>query len=259
MFYDLPRQHPLLEWVTAQPTGHNAMLAEGRIDTAPISAYSYGQHWKEYYILPDLSVSTRGRVGSILFFSKYPIHELNGKKIALTSHSATSVNLLKILMHRFYDVSPEYVTMDCGLEEMLTEADAGLLIADAAIQAAANHPEFQIYDLGAEWYKNTGCSMTYSVWAYPKRLVFERPEEIRATHQLLLEAKQQALGHIEKLVEACVDMLGISEMFWLDYFSQFKYDLGLDLQEGLNRYFTLCFEEGLLPDKPELEFWPGMF
>lgn len=256
MFYDLPKHHPLLEWVTAQPTGHNAMLDGGQIDTAPISAYSYGQHWRKYYILPDLSVSTKGRVGSILLFSKYPISDLTGKKIALTSHSATSVNLLKILLHRFYEVSPEYVTMDCGLEEMLNEADAGLLIADVAIRASVSQSGLRVYDLGEEWYQHTGCSMTYSVWAVPKRLVSEKPEEICATHDLLLSAKHHALEHMEKIVERCVEMLGISERYWFDYFAQFKYDLGPDLQEGLKRYFTLCFEEGLLPENPKLEFWP---
>ena len=85
------------------------------------------------------------------------------KKIALTSQSATSVNLLKILLQRFHDVSPHYFTMDAGLDEMLAVADAGLLIADRAIRAAAAHPKLHIFDLGQEWFSQTGCSMTYSV------------------------------------------------------------------------------------------------
>jgi chorismate dehydratase len=256
MFYYLPRKHHLLDWVMAQPTGHNAMLAGGHIDTAPISAYSYGQHWREYFIYPDLSVSTKGRVGSILLFSKVPIQELNGKRIALTSQSATSVNLLKILLHRFYEVSPQYVTMNAGLEEMLAEADAGLLIGDNAIRAAAARPEINIFDLGQEWYNQTGCSMTFAVWAFPRRLILEKGEELREVHQLLLESKKKSLEDMGKVVESCVQMLGLTNEFWFDYFAQFKYELGPSLQEGLNRYFSLCFEEGLLPEKPELEFWP---
>jgi chorismate dehydratase len=256
MFFYLPHQHKLLEWVTSEPTGHNAMLAEKLIDTAPISAFSYGQHWREYYILPDLSVSTRGRVGSILLFSKYPLDQLDGKKIALTSQSATSVNLVKIILQRFYGVSPEYFTRDAGLEEMLQEADAGLLIADRAIKAAASQPDVHVFDLGQEWLKQTGCSMTYAVWAFPKVLVQEKGEELREVHSLLLDSKQKALRDIDKVVEACVKMLGGTQEFWQDYFAQFKYELGEDLQEGLNRYFALCYEEGLLPEKPELEFWP---
>jgi chorismate dehydratase len=256
MFYHLPRKHPLLEWVTAEPTGHNALLADGQIDTAPISAFSYGQHWREYFVLPRLSVSTKGRVGSILLFSKFTIEELKGKRIALTSQSATSVNLLKVLLHRYYEVFPQYVTMDTGLEEMLSESDAGLLIADKAIRAAAEHPELYIYDLGQEWFNHTGCSMTYSVWAFPKRLLLEKGDELREVHQLLLESKKQSLEDIENVVETCVHMLGLTKEFWFDYFAQFKYELGPGLQEGLNRYFSLCFEEGLLLEKPILEFWP---
>lgn len=256
MFFYLPRQHALLDWVTAEPTGHNAMLADGRIDTAPISAFSYGQHWRDYFILPNLSVSTRGRVGSILLFSKYPLDELTGKKIALTSQSATSVNLLKILLHRFHDVSPQYITMDAGIGEMLKEADAGLLIADRAIRAAADCPDLHIFDLGQEWFNQTGCSMTYAVWAFPRHLIPEKAEELREVYLLLLKSKKQALKDMDKVVETCVAMLGGTKEFWFDYFAQFKYELGPDLQEGLNRYFSLCYEEGLLPEKPEPEFWP---
>lgn len=259
MFYSLSRENPLLDWVIAQPTGHNKMLAEGKIDTAPISAFSFGEHWRDYAILPDLSVSTKGRVGSILLFSKYPLQQLDGRKVALTSHSATSVNLLKVLMKEFYHSTPEYVIMDAGLKEMLAEADAGLLIADQAIQAALDQPNVQIIDLGEEWYRQTGCSMTYSVWAYPKSLIQEKGEELRETHKLLIQARDHALTHMDEIVHTCVEMLGATSDFWFDYFRQFRYTFNSELQQGLSRYFEYCVKYGQLSEQPEFMIWPADF
>ena len=256
MFYFLPKKHPLLESVTAEPTGHNAMLADGRIDMAPISAFSFGEHWKDYALLPNLSVSTRGRVGSILLFSKVPLTELNGLTVALTDTSATSVNLTKILLHRYYGVAPRYLTMSSDLQGMFAKADAALLIADAALHAALQHPDCYIYDLGAEWFQHTGCSMTYAVWAFPKQLITEREEELQIVYHLLLDAKSKALANMDELLQTCLTMLGGTLDFWRDYFNQFRYGLDSTLRVGLKKYLDLCFEQKLLPSRPVLEFWP---
>lgn len=256
MFHFLAKDHPLLELITAEPTGHNAMLADGQIDMAPISAFSYGEHWKDYAILPNLSVSTIGRVGSILLFSKVLLKNLDGLTVALTDTSATSVNLTKILLHYYYGVAPRYLTMRSNLQGMFAKADAALLIADAAIQASLLHPECYIYDLGEEWFKYTASSMTYAVWAFPKRLIAEREEEVKTVYRLLMDAKVKALSNMEDIVATCQAMLGGSLDFWRDYFNQFNYGLDPALISGLNKYLDLCFELDLLPSRPILEFWP---
>ncbi|KLU60002.1 chorismate dehydratase [Peptococcaceae bacterium CEB3] len=257
MFYYLPRNHPLLAWVTAEPAGHNAMLRDGRIDLAPISSFSYGQHWRDYAILPGLSVSTKGRVGSILLFSKVPLEALDGKRVALTVNSATSVNLTKILLERFYGVRPFYEAMAGGLEEMFARADAALLIADMALEEALKQPACHIFDLGEEWRKWTGCAMSFAVWAYPRDLILKRPREIVEVHRLLLRAKQQALSDMSAVVQSCVEMLGGAADFWFDYFAQFHYTLDEEIIAGLERYYALCFEQGLLPSRAQLNLWPG--
>lgn len=256
MFHFLPKEHPLLESVTAEPTGHNAMLSDGRIDMAPISAFSYGEYWKDYAILPNLSVSTKGRVGSILLFSKVPLKNLDGLTVALTDTSATSVNLTKILLHHFIGVAPCYLTMNSNLQGMFAKADAALLIGDAAIQAALLQPECYTYDLGEEWLNYTGSSMTYAVWAFPKRLINEREEEVLTVYHLLLKAKAKALGNMEEVVKACQTMLGGSLQFWRNYFTQFNYGLDQTTVAGLNKYLNLCFEKKLLSSRPLLQFWP---
>lgn len=256
MFHFLDKEHPLLELVTAEPAGHNAMLADGRIDTAPISAFSFGEHWQDYAVLSNLSVSNKGRVGSILLFSKVALQELDGLTVALADTSATSVNLTKVLLQHYYGVTPRYLTMPPDLQVMFAKADAALLIADAAIQAAFHQPDCYIYDLGEEWLRQTGCSMTYAVWAFPRKLISEREEELKTVYRLLLTAKTQALANMEAVVRTCQNMLGGSRQFWQDYFSRFDYGLDQGVVSGLTKYLNICFEQNLLPSRPELLLWP---
>lgn len=256
MFHFLDWGNPLLEKVTAEPSGHNALLSTGQIDMAPVSAFAYAERWQEYAVLPDLSVSVRGRVGSILFFSKVPLAELQGRTVALTDQSATSVNLLKILLHRFLGVIPNYLTMPGDLPEMFTHADAALLIGDAAIRGFMNHPPCRIFDLGDLWLQHTGCSMTYAVWAFSRTLIDTKPDEVRAVNTLLMQAKQKALANLDQIVAASITMLGETPEFWRDYFSRFRYELSPDIIAGLEKYFALCYEMGLLPSRPVLNIWP---
>ena len=256
MFHFLPKEHLLLDLVKAEPTGHNAMLADGRIDMAPVSAFSYAEHWRDYAVLPNLSVSNRGRVGSILLFSKVELKELDGLTVALADTSATSVNLLKVLLQHYYGVFPRYVTKPPDLPAMFAEADAALLIADAAIQAAFQKPDCFVFDLGEEWLRQTDCSMTYALWAFPRRLIPGKGEEIRTVHGLLLKAKEEALSNMDQVVHTCREMLGGSLSFWHSYFERFNYGLDQAALNGLSRYLDLCYEQKLLPSRPELYFWP---
>lgn len=256
IFHFLPQRNTIIENITAEPAGHNAMLADGKIDMAPISLFSYGEHWQDYFVLPNLTVSARGRIGSILLFSKVPLADLQGKTIALTGVSATSANLVKILLHKYYRVCPAYITMTSDLSKMLKKADAALLIGDSAIRAAAGQPDYLIYDLGEEWFKFTGCTMTYAVWAFPKKLVIERPHEVIAVYNLLRKAKEQALNHIEEIVNVSIGMLGGSKTFWQEYFERIYYGINQEYLNGLKTYFNLCYEQGYLSSNPSISFWP---
>lgn len=256
IFHFLPKINALIEYIKAEPAGHNTLLADGKIDMAPISSFSYGQHWQEYYLLPDLSVSARGRIGSILLFSKFQMADLQDKTVALTGISATSVNLIKILLQKDYNVFPKYLTMTADLPEMLSKADAALLIGDSAIRAAAFQPDCLIYDLGEEWLRFTGCAMTYAVWAFPKKLIIERQHEVANVYNLLLKAKEQALNHIEEIINASIRMLGGSKVFWQEYFGNIYYGFNKEYQNGLKTYYHLCYEQGYLSSNPNISFWP---
>ncbi|MFZ5639174.1 MAG: menaquinone biosynthetic enzyme MqnA/MqnD family protein, partial [Bacillota bacterium] len=154
--------------VKGPPTRLNGMFIKGELDITPISSIEYARHHREALILPDLAITADGEVMSISLIGKVPPTELDGRKVALTSSSATSVVLLKILLEHYYQVQPDYMTMPPDLDTMLENADAALLIGDDAILAnyrcAREHSPLHVTDLGAAWKEFTGEKMVYALW-----------------------------------------------------------------------------------------------
>jgi chorismate dehydratase len=202
-------------------------------------------------------VSALDEVKSILLFHRKPIDQLSHATIALTNASATSVNLLKIILKKFYAITPTYVTMQPNLDEMLVEAEAALLIGDDALTAAASLTDssIQVTDLATLWRERTGFGMTFAVWAVREKVALQSPEKIKALYQAFIASKEKGLTDLQPIVDRAVTTLGGSRAEWDTYFRTLTYDFDADLQRGLSYYFELCHEQGLLPRAVSLRFW----
>ena len=112
-------KHDDINLVMGVPTRLNAALLKGDGDLSCVSGYAYAEHCSEFRLLPHLSISAPGAVESVLLFSRYDDWgALDGKKIAMTNHSASAVNLLRVLCKHRYHVEPHFVTMPPDLDAM---------------------------------------------------------------------------------------------------------------------------------------------
>src|SRR5437773_10731175 len=139
-----------VEEVQGVPTELNELLVNGELDTAPISSIEYARNADHLRLLPRLCVSSEGAVDSIQLVSRKPLEHV--RTVAITPESATSVVLTKVLL-------PEAEHVPLG-----EEADAKLLIGDAALKSAFEDPTPH-YDLGRLWLERTGLPMVSAVWA----------------------------------------------------------------------------------------------
>src|ERR671939_597670 len=142
-----------VEEIQGVPTELNRSLLAGDCDLAPISSIEYARHADRLRLLPRLCVSSEGAVDSIQLVSRAPLERV--RSVAVTPESATSVVLTRVLL-------PEAEHVPLG-----EEADAKLLIGDAALQSAFNDPTPH-YDLGRLWLERTGLPMVFAVWACPE-------------------------------------------------------------------------------------------
>lgn len=247
--------HEAVELIPAVPSQLNEWLAQGRVDLGPVSSYAVALHPERYVVLSDLSVSSRGPVGSIFLVSTKPVPALNGSTVALTSSSATSVNLLKILFARRFEIRPKYVTMDPDLDRMLAAADAALLIGDDALRVAMDPRGLTLIDLGEAWYEWTGLGMVFALWAVRNETAERDALLLHSVHLAFLRARDRGLRELSAVIESARRMCGGDPAFWRDYFGKLSYDFCGDLQAGLKRYCEEAAALGLLPSVPRVKVW----
>ncbi len=254
--FDPGSVQPRVEQVQDMPAVLNRKLSEGKIDMAAISSFAYGASSGAYYLLPDLSVSALGRVQSILLFLKAPLEKAIHGKIALTTTSATSVNLLKIIMRKFFEGDPVYEDAEPSLEHMLAQADAALLIGDHAIRASWTNPGYTVLDLGELWHRYTGHWMTFAVWAVRREAAEARPEQIQSVYERLLESKRRSSLDLEPIVSKAVRQIGGTPQYWRGYFQNLHHGFGPEQQAGLKLYFRYARDLGLIGEEVSLTEWP---
>lgn len=261
MFHYLDREKLILKgcrFVPKVPSGLNNDMKNGTVHVGGISSFAYGENFDKYFLLPNLSVSSFGPVGSIFLFSKYPITELEGKSIALTSASATSVNLLKIILGRFYELNVSYETMAPDYDKMMAKHDACFLIGDDAIlQSWRKSDEIYQYDLGELWHKFTGYSMTFAVFAVRNEVQENFPTLLRELYDQFLYSKNKCIeNNFEEMIAIIMQEKGGTKEFWKNYFLGLNNDFNEQHIKGLTHYYDLAYEMGLLPRKVEkINLW----
>ncbi len=255
LFFDESRFADQIDFIQQVPAQLNRAMAQGEIDIGPISSFSYAEHEEKYLVLPDLSVSAKGKVGSIFLFSKRPIETLDGAKIALTNTSATSVNLLKVILQLFMNLNVTYETMSPVLAEMMTRADAALLIGDEALMAHRSNTAYYAYDLAELWYRHTGYSMTFALWTVRKEAVARQAALLRDVHEAFLQSKERSLRDLYQVVDYVLERFGGDAAFWHAYFSGLTYDFGEEQRVGLEYYYACAARLGLLPAPVKVALW----
>lgn len=256
LYYGLVKSHALLdiELIKGLPTELNNLLISGDLDISPISSIEYARHHKSLVLFPDFTVSSDGKAKSILLLSRFPIEELSGKKVALTSASATSQVLLKIVLSRGYKIEPEYFICPPDLNRMFSDADAALLIGDIALTHYVAAKDFYLYDLGMEWKKLTGKKMVYAVWAVNRSFAEQQNELSEYVFEIFKKSMAYSQEHLTEIAEYASKWEPFSFSFLMDYFKTLRFNFGQDYQDGLLFFYQLAAEVNALKTVPELEF-----
>ncbi|MEB3103825.1 menaquinone biosynthesis protein [Ferviditalea candida] len=257
IFYYFPIEHleGSVELVRQVPTELNRAIASGEVDMGPISSFAYGENFADYMLFPDLSVSSFGKVNSILLFYQKPFERLLQGRIALPTTSATSVNLLKIILNKFYQGAPAYFYAKPSLQTMLADADGALLIGDDAIRANWANKDYDVLDLGEMWNRLTGHWMSFAVWAIRKDTVERHPGMVGRVFDAFLESKQKGLKHPKDMILAAQKNIGGTYSYWEHYFANLCYDFGTDQWQGLSLYYQYACELGLLRQEVPIRIW----
>jgi chorismate dehydratase len=228
-----------VEEIQGVPTDLNRCLLDGECDVAPISSIEYARHADRLRLLPRLCVASEGAVDSIQLVSKKPLEQV--RSVAVTPESATSVALTKVLLPE-----AEQAPLEAYESE---EADAKLLIGDAALRSAFEDPTPH-HDLGRLWLERTGLPMVFAVWACPEPLA----EGLAELEDALVSSVRLARAEPQQLAYEAAERYGYPAGFLARYFEKLRYRFGPRERAGLYTFLELARDAGLLETVPELRF-----
>lgn len=231
----------------AAPSRCAAMLADGQCEIGLIPVIEY-QRIPGLLIIPDVAVASKKRVRSVLLAARCPLAEV--RRVTLDTSSRTSQGLVKILFERRYGARPVFTerTPNAGheCENMLEDSDAALVIGDPAMQLAASASQFgvRIYDLAEEWRAMTGLPFVFAVWAVRENIT----DNLCSLTSDFLVAKQEGQARLEQIAASYSEDLGLPKSDLLAYLQDnVNYDLDAENIAGMNEYFKLAAECGLIP------------
>jgi chorismate dehydratase len=235
-------------------------LRSGVADIAIIPAIEY-QRIPKLLILPDLAVASKKSVRSLLLVSRKPMREVG--RIALDRTSRSTQTLVRILCARRWAIDPDCFEAEPNLVEMLSRADAALLIGDPALRlaiAAGPHDnckgagdcvipgavagvhgveQLRLLDVVEEWRAMTNLPAVLAVWA--ARAEVATPEVV----QDFQDSHAFGLRHLDAIVGESAAAMDLPVGDLRRYFTDnIDYSLDEENLRGLKLYYALAAQSG---------------
>lgn len=236
--------------ILGTPSELNRQYAENKLDLGAMSSFFFLQS-NDMQLVNGLSISSVGPVGSVLFFSKRHPSKLDKCTVAVPQSSATSINLLQVLLQEQYGVKPVFVnTAKPDLEQ--EDVDAALVIGDRALLVdSAWTNKFDRFDMGEWWYANYRLPMIFGVWAAKKDWAKSNIELSVELNAALAQAWQQGLtSDFDEVIAQSVERLPLSRLRLEKYFKhELNFEFTVQHEKGLTLYRDLCQKYELFNNK----------
>lgn len=231
LYWGLARTGTLLDFELTKDTPEklSEQLVRGDLDIGPITLVEFLRNADDLVAFPDIAVGCDGPVMSCVLVSQVPLERLDGARVALGSTSRTSVRLAQLLLAESVGVQPSYYTCPPDLPLMMREAEAAVLIGDAALRAnLLDGPNYglEVHDLGAMWKAWTGLPFVFAVWAARRDYLEREPEVTRRVHEAFLASRDLSLTEVTKVAEQAARWEAFDEQVLERYFTTLDFRFG---------------------------------
>lgn len=211
-------------------------LAADKADVGLISSIEY-QRIPNLLIAPKICIASRQEVRSVLILTKKDLRDV--RRVALDRFSRSSVALLRLLLFRRYGSRPQFVTMSPDASSMLADADAALIIGDAALQLKQG--DYQVIDLAGEWFSETGLPFVFAFWTIRNTCPSAR------IARMLLEARDYGLAQIPGRMDEIRARWNLPAAEITSYFrDNIHFELGPREEESLALFYRYAQEVQLI-------------
>ncbi len=190
---------------------HNHQLDAGPLPIAEVI------RMKSNLVQGTLGVAVEGHARSVLLFSNLPAEDLSGKSVAVTGHTSTSVQLMRILFAEHWQVA------NIALKSPDARCEAQLLIGDPALKRIyGKHKTRFVYDLSFEWKKLTGLPFVFARWVARSDA---SSDELGRFAETLHRSFNFGIANLQKIADQA-DIPGMTSEDVKSYVRGFTYELG---------------------------------
>ena len=151
------------------------------------------------HIISDFCIGADGAVDTVCLFSDVPIQEI--ESIFLDYQSKTSVELLKILLKEYWQVSPKLIEAKAKYEKQIKGEKAGLIIGDRVFQYQNKFK--YVYDLSAIWKLHTGLPFVFACWIANKKIDEDFQKEFNKALKFGVNNIEKAIDSAAKIYSHC--------------------------------------------------------
>ncbi|WP_018538836.1 menaquinone biosynthesis protein [Streptomyces sp. MspMP-M5] len=241
LYWGLARTGALLDLDLTKDTPEklSERLVRGELDIAPITLVEFLRAADDLVAFPDLAVGCDGPVMSCVIVSQKPLDQLDGARVALGSTSRTSVRLAQLLLAEKIGVRPDYFTCPPDLGLMMQEADAAVLIGDAALRANLHDAPklgLDVHDLGRMWKDWTGLPFVFAVWAARRDYLEREPALVQQVHEAFLASRDLSLEEVGKVAEQAARWEHFDQELLERYFTTLDFRFGPDQLRGVTEF-----------------------
>ncbi len=202
-------------------------IEQGNIDAALVPLVdTFG---KEDVLQPvgGFCIASTDRSGSVLLYSKAPVEELDGARIALLEESRSSTKLMEVLLKLKYGVQAgEYVGPRDDNDAFLVMGDRGLRQRRGA--RGYDHR----YDLGEEWYGWTRLPFVYARWMARQGI---DPQRLAVLEDTLYVGLEDGVDHLYHISEPRENLLMLPRDV-VEYVQGIRFYLGMTEQKSIRTF-----------------------
>ena len=235
--------------IDAVPHRLGQLAAAGSVIAGLLPVADFFRLESSFEPLGHFGIAVRGRVRSVMLFSRRPLRQLDGAIIGVTEETSTSALLLRLLLEQRYRLTPaSYQRVPSEAARLGSpqrwEGDALLLIGDEALRSQHSNAQYPFeIDLAFEWWLWRHLPFVFGLWAVRKDASAQHKKQIEAG---LARALAMNLGQLQAIGTEYAQPLGAPAAELTAYLAAFHYRLGPEETQAMAEFRELVQTHGLL-------------
>jgi len=229
------------EFIFNDPCRINELLHKGSCDIALISSKSFLENREQYILLTNLGIATTKKSISVCLFIKGPISDLDGRIVLIPDASATSVALLNVLCHNFWNVKPRFRQVSFEKIHAIhhdKDVEGFLVIGDECFKMLEKQ-QYRAIDLASAWHEYTKKSFVFAMFATRLETWLQKGQEVLEFHNKLTNAFEYSLNHTKELIQYAAEKSNVTPEILNSYYKTLDFQLDPRHFHGLELFVSL--------------------